>query len=218
MTRISGARRRRLDRPGPAGPTDARRDNLEAPLVAVLLHAVNVHRARRASSAGPVTSPAVAAEVEASLLYSARMAVIDLRSDTVTKPTAAMRRRDGRRRGRRRRLGRGPDGQRAGGASGGAPRQGGRALRRVRDDGQPRGARWPTSRAARRSSPAARPTSSSTRRPATRSSSVRRSASSATAPMGRSTSTSSRRRSAIRLTSTSRRRASSSSRTPTATR
>ena len=40
-------------------------------------------------------------------------ALVDLRSDTVTRPTAAMRARDGERRGRRRRLRRGSDGQRS---------------------------------------------------------------------------------------------------------
>ena len=125
------------------------------------------------------------------------MSVIDLRSDTVTLPTAAMRRAMA-------------DAEVGDDVWGEDPtvnaleeraaellgKEAG-ALRRLRDDGQSRRPRWPISRAARRSSPAARPTSSSTRRPATRSSSGRRSASSATAPTGRSTSTRSRRRSAI---------------------
>ena len=63
--------------------------------------------------------------------------LIDLRSDTVTAPTAGMRAGDGGRRGRRRRLRRGPERQRARGAGrcDVRPRSGG--LRPVRDHGQP---------------------------------------------------------------------------------
>ena len=64
------------------------------------------------------------------------MTTVDLRSDTLTRPTAAMRRGDGRRRGRRRRLRRGPDGPRARGAAGGALRPRGGAVHPDRLDGQ----------------------------------------------------------------------------------
>ena len=80
---------------------------------------------------------------------------------------------DGRRRARRRRLRRRPDGHRARGARRRAARQGGRAVRRLAGRWATSSPRWPTSRAARRPSPAASTTSSSTRRPATRSSSAR---------------------------------------------
>ena len=62
---------------------------------------------------------------------------VDLRSDTLTKPTAGDARGDGGCRGRRRRLRRGPDGQRARGQGRVAVRPRGRAVRAVRDDGQP---------------------------------------------------------------------------------
>ena len=53
---------------------------------------------------------------------------IDLRSDTVTRPSPAMRARDGRGAGRRRPVRRGPDRQRAAGARRRAARQGGGAF------------------------------------------------------------------------------------------
>ena len=61
---------------------------------------------------------------------------------------------DGRGRGRRRRLRRRPDRHRPRGTCRGAARQGGRAVRRERDDGQSRVDDGPPRRAARRSSPA----------------------------------------------------------------
>ena len=70
--------------------------------------------------------------------------VIDLRSDTVTHAHARDAPGDGRRRGRRRRLPRGPDRQPPRVAGRGAPRQGSRALRAVGHHGQP--ARAPAAR------------------------------------------------------------------------
>ena len=65
--------------------------------------------------------------------------VVDLRSDTVTRPTAAMRAFMATRAGRRRRLRRRPERQRAAGEDRGAARQGGGALRRQRHAEQPGG-------------------------------------------------------------------------------
>ena len=62
---------------------------------------------------------------------------IDLRSDTLTKPDARDARGDGRRRGRRRAVPRGSDGQRAAAPHGGDPRPRGIALPADRDDGEP---------------------------------------------------------------------------------
>ena len=88
-----------------------------------------------------------------------RVTLIDLRSDTVTRPTEAMRAAMAARRGGRRRLRRGPDRPRARGARRGAVRPRGRAVHADRVDGQrARGARrW--SRPARRCSASRRPTS-----------------------------------------------------------
>ena len=63
--------------------------------------------------------------------------LVDLRSDTVTRPTAGDAPGHGRGRGRGRRLRRGPDGQRARGAGRRAVRPRGRAVRAVGDHGQP---------------------------------------------------------------------------------
>ena len=63
--------------------------------------------------------------------------IVDLRSDTVTRPTAAMRAAMADGRGRRRRLRRGPDRQRARGRGRRAARARGRAVRAVRVAGQP---------------------------------------------------------------------------------
>ena len=68
----------------------------------------------------------------------AAMARIDLRSDTVTHPTDAMRRAMAAARARRRRVRRRPHDQRPRGPRRRAARQGGRAVRRERHDGQPR--------------------------------------------------------------------------------
>ena len=65
------------------------------------------------------------------------MTRIDLRSDTVTSPSPGMRAGDGRCAGRRRPVRRGPVGQPAAGADRRAARQGGRALRAERHDGEP---------------------------------------------------------------------------------
>ena len=62
---------------------------------------------------------------------------IDLRSDTVTRPTDAHARGDRRRPGGRRPVRRGPDRQRAAGAHRGTAGQGGGALPAERHDGQP---------------------------------------------------------------------------------
>ena len=62
---------------------------------------------------------------------------VDLRSDTVTRPTAGHAPGDGRGRGGRRRLPGGPDAPGARGARRGAVRPRGRAVRAVGDDGQP---------------------------------------------------------------------------------
>ena len=150
--------------------------------------------------------------------YTRPMALIDLRSDTVTQPVPGDAPGDGRGRGRRRRLRRRPDGQRPRGTRRRAPRQGGRPVRRVRDDGQPRRPDGAPRRAARRRSPAASTTSSSTRRPATPSSSAPASARSRTGPTARWTRPRSTPPSATRPTPTSRSPASSPSRTPTPTR
>ena len=81
--------------------------------------------------------------------------VVDLRSDTVTRPTPAMRAAMAAGRGRRRRLRRGPDGQRARAPGRRAARSRGRAVRAVRVAGQP--ARPAAAgRAGRRSSSATR--------------------------------------------------------------
>ena len=66
------------------------------------------------------------------------MRTVDLRSDTVTRPTRGDARGDGRGRGRRRRLRRRPDRQRAAGADRGDARQGGGAVRSQRHAEQPR--------------------------------------------------------------------------------
>ena len=67
------------------------------------------------------------------------MRTIDLRSDTVTRPSARDARGDARGGGRRRRARRRPDGARPAGPRCGAPRQGGRAVLPVRHHVQPGG-------------------------------------------------------------------------------
>ena len=63
--------------------------------------------------------------------------IVDLRSDTFTKPTSAMRAAMAARRGRRRRVRRRSDGDGAGGAGRRAARERGGAVRPERDDGEP---------------------------------------------------------------------------------
>ena len=89
--------------------------------------------------------------------------IIDLRSDTVTQPTPAMRRAMADGRGRRRRLRRGPDRQPPRGAGRRAARARGRAVRALRHDGQPDRHPPPLPARAARSSARPAPTSSTSR-------------------------------------------------------
>ena len=162
----TGRREKRVD----GGPDRIRTGDLQRDRLAcwAATPRVQMRRGRSIAGAPGLSARSAAAPSVDPHLYSRPMRLIDLRSDTVTKPSPGHAPGHGRGRGRRRRLRRRPDGQRPRGARRGAARQGGRPVRRVGDDGQPRRPDGASARAATRRSPAASTTWSSTRPPATR--------------------------------------------------
>ena len=170
-------------------------------------------RSRRTGRTGP--QPPLVRSAPRARLYSPPVTALDLRSDTVTKPTAEMRRAMAEAEVGDDVFGEDPTvnalEERAAELLG---KEAGLFVS-TGHDGQPRRPDGARRRAATRSSPARRATSSSTRPPATPSSSERASARSGTGRTARSTRTRSRPPSATRPTSTSRRPPWSRSRTPT---
>ena len=139
--RAAGGRASAAAAPAAATPAHGRRaapDDAEAPDGAARRRAPPA--ARAPSGGGPrADGPPSRRPPRAPALCSpGHAARIDLRSDTVTHPTDAMRRAMAAAERRRRRVRRRPHGQRARGPRRRAPGQGGRPVRRERHDGQPR--------------------------------------------------------------------------------